>query len=180
MILDRSRATLAAMVLLTALAPPRTAGALQPRTATILTMNENGTYVVVIDRDTLLAIPREMAAEDLNRQREVRLLRADIALKDSLLASYERTVESFATFGQRDAEYVSALEEQLERYRELYATARRLRDQERWVTLQGGIGATGDSRPALLAGVGIRSIRVWGFLQEHNSGGFIGLNVPVF
>ncbi|HEX7090839.1 MAG TPA: hypothetical protein VF192_11935 [Longimicrobiales bacterium] len=182
---DRTRLALAAALLMATLAAPGAASAqevraAEPREATILKKNDDGSYVVLIDGDTLLAITRAMAAEDLNRRREVQLLRADVALKDSLIASYERTIGSFATFRQRDAEYVKALEEQLARYRELYETARQLRDRERWFALEGGLGATGDTRPALLAGVGVRAVRAWAFLQEENAGWFIGLNVPVF
>jgi hypothetical protein len=41
--------------------------------------------------------------------------------------------------------------------------------------LAGGSRCDRDSKPALLAGLGVRQLRVWGFSRRKNSGGFIGV-----
>jgi hypothetical protein len=52
---------------------------------------------------------------------------------------------------------------------------------EPWLTFEGGIGATGkDHAPALVAGLGLWHVRAWGFLQERNAGGMLGVSLKLF
>jgi hypothetical protein len=58
--------------------------------------------------------------------------------------------------------------------------------KEPWLTIETAVCATegadeaGDSDPAVILGLGIRQIRIWGFFQENNAGALIGLTYPIF
>ena len=76
-----------------------------------------------------------------------------------------------------------AIEEQLklrDYYRELADTYRKKADGGRWFSLSAGVGATSNSEPAALVGIGIKRFRVWAFAQESNTGVMGGLELPLF
>ena len=76
-----------------------------------------------------------------------------------------------------------AIEEQLklrDYYRELADTYRKKADGGKWFSLSAGVGATSNSEPAALVGIGIKRFRVWAFAQESNTGVMGGLELPLF
>ncbi len=105
--------------------------------------------------------------------------RKESALKDSLLANYDQAKAWYDTTLSQQKEYITELEAVLSGYKGLLRDYKRL-SGEPWVTFEGGIGATGDTKPAVLFGLGIRRLRVWGFLQEGNSGASVGVAFPLF
>lgn len=49
------------------------------------------------------------------------------------------------------------------------------------VTAEVGGGITGkDTEPAVMAGIGIKSLRIWGFAQKDNAGALLGLSLTLF
>ena len=141
---------------------------------------KRGSYVVVIRSDTLIAITQQAAQQALTLQAELEGARAEVRVKDSLLATYQRAVNWSDTTVARQKVLIAELDSLYRGYRDVAAGYKRL-SGEPWLTFDGGLGATGgDHRPAILAGVGIRNVRVWGFLQERNAGGFVGVSLRLF
>ena len=96
-----------------------------------------------------------------------------IALKDSLLANFDKTIAWYDVTAKNMKQYIAELEAVLTGYKGLLKDYKKL--QEPWFTLKGGIGATGKNyKPAVLMGIGIRQFNVWGILQDKNSGLIIG------
>lgn len=170
------RAGALAALVIAASASPATS-----QTARVLRNNGDGTFDVVIGSDTLLAIGTQLQRQLLKVRADLDAARRELAAKDSTIRAYERTVAAFDTLRLRQRTYVSALEEQVTGYQRLADGYRRLsRANEGWLSVDGGLGATGDSRPTLLVGVGIRRLRVWGIMQEHNGGAAVGVHLPIF
>jgi hypothetical protein len=49
------------------------------------------------------------------------------------------------------------------------------------VTAEVGGGITGkDTEPAVMAGIGIKALRVWGFAQKDNAGALLGLSLTLY
>ncbi len=127
----------------------------------------------------MLAITEEMAREQMKLKADLLAERKESALKDSLLANYDQAKAWYDTTLSQQKEYITELEAVLSGYKGLLRDYKRL-SGEPWVTFEGGIGATGDTKPAVLFGLGIRRLRVWGFLQEGNSGASVGVAFPLF
>jgi len=147
----------------------------------VLRANPNGSFVVEIrGRDTMLAITDEMKRRALALNEQLAGLRRELALKDTLLATYREAQAWSDSTITRAKEYIVELDSLYRGYRDLAEGYRRLRG-EPWLTFDGGLGATGpDHKPAILMGLGIRRLRVWGFLQEANAGGFVGVHLRLF
>ena len=64
-------------------------------------------------------------------------------------------------------------------YRELADTYRKAQTSK-WFSVSAGVGATSDSEPAALVGIGIKRFRVWAFAQESNTGVMAGVELPIF
>jgi hypothetical protein len=149
-------------------------------TCEALLLQDDGSYVVKIGNDTLLAITEELVDELYDAKVDLELAKKNIALKDSLIATYERVEYRYEVVHRQQKEYIADLEEVLEGYKELAKGYKKL-SGDPWVTFSGGLGATGsDEKPAVLAGLGIRRFRVWGLLQESNSVVAVGLMFPLF
>jgi hypothetical protein len=138
-----------------------------------------GALQVRCGTDTLLAITKAMQADaersDNEREGAVRKL----ATKDSILATYARERALYDTTLARKNAYIGELEQLSDGYKKLASGYKKL-SAEKNLTIEGGLGASGDSEPAIIAGVGIRRLRIWGFLQKDNAGGLIGLSFPLF
>jgi hypothetical protein len=139
------------------------AHAQQPE-ATVLGRLANGSYVVVIGADTLLAITRTTADSSLKAMVDLEAAREEIEQKDTLYARTQNTLQdSLATLNREIAD----------KYKQL--------SDDPWLSFQAGLGATGEDRnPAVMVGVGIKRVRVWGFFQEDNAGALLGVNLTVF
>jgi len=139
-----------------------------------------GSYVVRIRNDTLIAITQDAARKSLNLEVELRAAKQETGAKDSLIAAYERTAKWYDSTLVRQRTLIAELDSLYRGYRDLASGYKRLRG-EPWLTFDGGLGETGtDHKPAVLAGLGIRRVRIWGFLQEANAGGFVGVSLRLF
>jgi hypothetical protein len=148
--------------------------------ATVLKRNENGSYIVVIGGDTLLAITKEMSKKSLIVKTELDAARKNIVLKDTMIATLERLETSYKEVHKKQIDYIADLDSLVIGYKKLAKGYKRL-SGEPWVTFSGGIGASGgNEEPFVLAGLGIRRFRVWALLQESNAGAAIGLTFPIF
>lgn len=138
----------------------------------------DGSYLVQIGEKTFLAVTEEIQKNALKKKRDLLDAQKEIILKDSLLAKYEQNLAWYEATNNHMKKYILELEDTYKGYKNLYRDYKKLK--EPWVSLEGGIGATGDTKPAILAGIQIRQIHVWGFLQEKNSGALIGANFRLF
>ena len=140
----------------------------------------NGSVVVKIGDQEMVALPEVLEQALLKLDLDNRALRLELAIKDSLLAGSKLVRAWYDTTVQRQRAYIADLDSLYRGYRTLTEDYRRL-SNEPWLTFSGGLGATGrDHKPAILAGMGIRRVHVWGFLQEANAGGFVGVNLRLF
>lgn len=149
------------------------------QTAEVLQKKPNGSYVVVIEGDTLLAITKKMAKKQLKLKVDLDAARKALQINDSMLTAYEKVESRYKKIFIQQKEYIAQQEKVLEGYKGLLKDYKKLKG-EAWLTFEGGLGASGDSNPAILMGLGIRRLRLWGFMQESNSGGLIGVALPLF
>ncbi|MFL5493820.1 MAG: hypothetical protein ACJ8DC_05465 [Gemmatimonadales bacterium] len=156
-----------------------TSAASAQQTCQVLRALGRGALLVRCGTDTLLAITDSMqkAAERADIEREGAVEK--LAKKDTIIGTFERERALYDTTLARKNAYIAELEQLSDGYKKLASGYKKL-SGEKNLTLEGGLGATGDGEPAVVAGVGIRRLRIWGFLQNHNSGGMIGLNFPLF
>jgi hypothetical protein len=142
-------------------------------------LGDRGTRQVLCGTDTLLAITRTQQEASVIAAKQLATERAVSALKDSVLATHaqERALQD-STIARKNA-YIAELERLWQDYKRLAQDYKRAK-RESWFSAEVGIGATDDSEPAVLAGIGFRRIRVWGFLQESNAGGIVGVQLPLF
>lgn len=158
--------------------PLRAQDSLPPARA--LKHNPNGSYTVVIGNDTMLAITRDQVRHAQGCDAELRGALAEAQAKDSLIASLERAASWSDSTVRRQLRLIAQLDSLYRGYQNLAMGYKHL-SGEPWLTFEGGLGATGrDHKPALIAGVGIRRVRVWGFLQEANAGGAVGVSLRLF
>jgi hypothetical protein len=142
-------------------------------------VGDRGARQVLCGADTLFAITRAQEEAAVIAGKQLAAERVVSALKDSMLATHtqERALQD-STIARKN-EYIAELEKLWQDYKRLAQDYKRAR-RESWFSAEVGVGATGDSEPAVLAGVGIRRIRIWGFLQESNAGGIVGVQLPLF
>ena len=146
----------------------------------VLEAMPQGAYLVSIEDEKMLAITRDMAAEPLKQVAILEALKKEIAAKEALLESLLKAEGHYQQLVDRQREYITGLEQTMQGYKELARDYKKL-SGEPWLTFDIGLGATGgDTDPAVLAGVAIKRFKVWGFLQEENSGVLIGTTLPLF
>lgn len=112
---------------------------------------------------------------DLRGARDtIAALQRDTAALRAFRRQADETVETARTL-------ITQLEAQLTDYRELTGIYRKLAAEE-ILSVEIGAGVTDwtDPRGALLAGVGFRHVRAWGFLQKGNSGAAVGVHLRLF
>jgi hypothetical protein len=150
-------------------------------TAQVVRERPNGTYVVRIGDQTMLAIPDSMYQALLASDTMVDVLRAQLrTARDSILHALKSTLPKADSAVADAMAYITHLESLNSRWRDLAGRYRRLA-HEAWLTFDVGAGATGgDKSPALVAGLGFRRIRFWTFFQERNSGGAVGVSLRLY
>jgi len=155
-------------------------GAQDSLAARVLKPLKNVGYVVVIGRDTMIAVTAAVAQRALTADVELKGARLEMAVKDSLIATNERALAWSDSTIARQKLLIAQLDSLYRGYRDVASGYKRL-SGEPWLSFEGGLGATGpDHKPAILAGLGIRSVRIWGFLEEGNAGGLLGVHLRLF
>lgn len=145
----------------------------------ILAAMEKGTYKIEINGEVFRAIPESTMKQLLRLNTQIDAVEKENSAKDSLLAAYKNADFWYATLLERQKTYIAEIEALLNGYKALATDYKRLR--EPWLTAAAGIGASGpDTKPAALFGLGVQQFRIWGILQEQNSGVILGASLPLF
>lgn len=138
-------------------------------------------YTVEINGTRMLAISarraRSFAATEMDlrdARATIRALEADTAA----LFTFRRQADATVQVAQN---LITRLEAQLADYERLTDVYRKLAADE-ILSVEGGLGLTDltDPRGALLAGVGFRHVRAWGFFQKGNTGAAVGVHLRLF
>ena len=140
---------------------------------------DNGSRLVKIGDETFLAISKDIERNLLKVKVDLENTQKQIALKDSMIENFDCTLAAYDSTIRHMRDYIGELESILAGYKGLLRDYKRLKASP--VTLELGLGATGSAKkPAILMGTGIYKFRIWGQLQENNSGAFIGSSFPLF
>ncbi len=141
----------------------------------------NGSWTLTIDGAAFLALPTDLAKRIQILDDSLTLLVQQLRIRDSMLTLQRQSDSAEVAYREHLNAYASELELQVNRYRELASGYKRLSNMGRTLTFEAALGASGsDTEPAILAGFGIRSVRVFGFLQKDNFGGLIGMSLPIW
>jgi hypothetical protein len=142
----------------------------------VLARSADTTYLVVVGRDTLIAMTKARAHRASVAAFERDSLRGMVELLD--LYRKRRVLADSALASCKD--YALQADSLYRGYKALAEGYRSL-SRGAWLTFDAGLGGSGaDKRPAVLLGLGVRRIRLWGFFQERNSGGFVGASLRLF
>lgn len=140
---------------------------------------ESGSYVLKIKDQPYYAFTESQTTEMAKAKIDLETTKRELEATKAMLAESEELVKRYREAAAKRAEYVQGLEGAVKAYEDLARTYRKLKAP--WVTAEVGGGITGrHSEPALMAGVGIRALRIWGFAQKDNAGGMLGLSLTVF
>jgi hypothetical protein len=169
----------AALLALAIAAAPRTAVA-QCDSCRIVRLNPDSSLVIDVGGRRYRALTEQQQRDVLALAARAERAEGLVALKDSLIAGSETLLAVYdSTLAQQRA-YTATLDSLYRGYRDLAAGYRRL-SGEPILTAQLGAGITGpDTKPALVAGVGVWRFRLSGFFQEDNSGVLAGVQWKLF
>lgn len=141
--------------------------------------NDDGTYYVKIGDQTYLAITREMAEKDLLTKKELENARKEIARLEAIVEDFKKYREQCEVTLKGKDDLITEYKGLVDSYKSLSKNYEKLKAPI--LTAEVGVGITGkDTQPALLAGLGFKKIRLFGFFQKQNVGAMIGLGVPLF
>lgn len=140
---------------------------------------KGGNYVVKIGAQTYYAFTEEETGKVKDAKVDLETTKANLEKTQKALEKSEADLKKTQDAVAAQKEYIQGLEAALKAYENLARTYRKLKDP--WVTAELGGGITGDhSSPALMAGIGIKALRIWGFAQKDNAGALLGLSLTVF
>jgi hypothetical protein len=145
-----------------------------------------GNVLLRIDGTAYTALPdtivRRLLQRDARLRQTIQEQEQKLALKDTLIAALDSTVSTY----ERSFRLQEGL---LRRTTNLYEGYRELSDlyQQQYAepifNVSGGLGAmraeNNDVIPGVLAGLSIRRISLWGFVNQRQTGFIIGLNQPI-
>lgn len=158
----------------------------QPRLEYVRPLGRN--HQIKIDGADFLALSRESVQRSQfiidSLKIELTAAQRQLAAKDTLLATFERTNSTYAkNFWLQDS-LISQTRSLYLGYRELYRDTRKLYS-EPWLRFSGGLGAVreqqgnNDLLPVILLGASIKRLAFWGFLNKEQSGFLAGVNYPL-
>ena len=158
----------------------------QPRLEYVRPLGKN--HQIKIDGADFLALSRESVQRSQfiidSLKIELTAAQKQMAAKDTLLATFERTNSTYAkNFWLQDS-LISQTRSLYLGYRELYRDTRKLYS-EPWLRFSGGLGAVreqqgnNDLLPVILLGLSIKRLAFWGFLNKEQSGFLAGVNYPL-
>ena len=171
-------------VLLVSLTPER-AHAQEP-VIEFVRQTTGGNVLLRVDGMPYTAFPdttvRQMSTRIAEMQQTIREQEQKLALKDTMITTLDSTVAAYdRTFRLQEG--------LLQRTMTLYEGYRDLSDlyaeqyTEPVFNISGGLGAmraeNDDVIPGVLAGLSIRRISLWGFVNQRQTGFIIGLNQPI-
>ncbi len=141
--------------------------------------NDDGTYYVKIDGQFYLAITREMAEKDLLTKKELENAHKEIARLEAIVEDFKKYREQCEVTLKGKDDLITEYKGLVDSYKSLSRNYEKLKAPT--LTAEVGVGITGkDTQPALLAGLGFKKIRLFGFFQKQNAGVMVGLGVPLF
>ena len=158
----------------------------QPRLEYVRPLGKN--HQIKIDGADFLALSRESVQRSQfiidSLKIELNAAQRQMAAKDTLLATFERTNSTYSkNFSLQDS-LISQTRSLYLGYRELYRDTRKLYS-EPWLRFSGGLGAVreqqgdNDLLPVILLGLSIKRLAFWGFLNKEQSGFLAGVNYPL-
>ena len=151
----------------------------QPVNATLIPRGDS-TYIVVVGADTLHdlhVITTSMIKTTEKAIMELRARRQEVAALESLQQPYERVVNACTNARALDDSVIKLQGEQIADYKDLANRLEKLKNP--WVTWQFGAGKD-SAGPALLAGIGVKRLRVFGTVHEGRNAWFLGYSGRVF
>lgn len=141
--------------------------------------NNDCTYRVEINGQVLLAITEETAEKGIMTKKELENARKEIARLETIVNEYgEYRKQSEITLKGKD-DIIKRYKELVDLYRRLSQNYSKLKTP--LMTAEVGVGITGsDTQPAVIAGLGFKKIRLFGFFQKQNAGVMVGFGLPLF
>ena len=140
---------------------------------------ESNAYIVAVNGKKLTAITEDMAREALKTKAELEAAKARIAADEALIETLQKAKDQYDKVVQNQREYITGLEKARDGYRDLAKDYKKLTGGSA-LSLDVGLGATGsETNPAAFVGLGLWKVRVWGFIQESNSGVIVGTSLPL-
>lgn len=136
-------------------------------------------YTVTIGGARLMAVPEAALANAAKRDEELKNASTKLAEREKELQEKQRLIA--AQQAELDAARSAvAAYETLSRKQDALIKLLERRSAPT-VTAEVGGGITGkDTEPAVMAGIGIRALRIWGFAQKDNAGALLGLSLTLF
>ncbi len=158
---------------------PREANA-QCDSCTVIRAHDAGGYTIEISGRRYRAITEDQMRQLLTLNQRLQEADSMIKLKDALLSRYDTIIGQYEATLTAQNIYAAQLDSLYRGYKEVAAGYKRL-SGEPLLSIEAGLGLTGsDTKPSLLAGIGVWRFRVWGFFQENNSGALFGINWRIF
>lgn len=155
-------------------------GLAQPFPAATIVGSRPGGFIVRVGNDTMVILNTQMV-DEINRLRiEHQASTAENARLHDIITAYATADTVTEKLRAITEEYVSSLQQAVVDWRELAEDYKRIKTGATFLSLEGGIGFSGDTKPAMILGVGLGRFRLFGLIQESNLGGFAGVHVPVF
>lgn len=148
-------------------------------TCQVLKKNSDGSYLIKVGDEELMAITQTMEKKMLKMHTDLKAAVQKLAAKDTMMNFYQKTIAKYDSTMRYMKDYIAELEEILNGYKGLLKDYKKMRTP--WVTVNWGIGATSsDYKPAVMMGLGIRKLKLSGFIQERNSGILLGTQFKIF
>lgn len=148
----------------------------QPVNATLIPRGDS-TYIVVLGKDTLHVFPTSMVKLFERSLLELKARREEIAALESLQAPVERVVNACTNARAIDDDVIRLQGQQIADYKALANRLEKLKNP--WVTWEAGVGRD-SAGPALMAGIGVKSLRVLGTVHDGRNAWFLGYSGRVF
>jgi len=148
-----------------------------------------GTYRIQIEGKDYIAYPpgsiRDKLFERDSLEAELKAEKEKVVAYDSLIGKYEKTIEAYRkNLALKDSARV-VYNNLYQGYRELYFDYKK-EYSEPFIHVSGGIGAIRKDNgqgmeylPAVLLGLSMQKITVWGYFNQDQSGFMVGLVQPI-
>ena len=143
--------------------------------------SDAGHHLVIIDGDTCVAMPYEVAKQVLKDAEELEATEQKLKRTEDLLKSAENLNKSYDNHFKLQNALVEQTRELYKGYKELAQGYKRVKG-EAPIRLSGGVGAIKDDDdyiPVVLVGASVWRLNAWAFLNKKDSGFIFGANAPL-